>query len=573
MKLSFKIFLGICIPAIIAIVIISSILITRSFSRKIDSETEKDRYIMRNCGINKNKYHIINSKIENCIKALSISYSIRSDENWQSNLNYIMNELIFGKSKVSVVIPVYNVEKYLNKCVESVLAQTYRNLEILLVNDGSTDDSAVICNLLAQKDCRIQVINQENGGLAAARNTGISNSTGEYIMFIDSDDYISNYMVEELLRNAKKADADVSCGRAFIYNRLGKLVNYCDDPEKIEEIDNNIAEYLSGKITIAAWDKLYKRKAIEGILFDSTLFNEDADFILKLCLSTLKFVVTNKQYYYYIKRTSGSITGTAFKSKCFETWYWSKKWYNNIRAINPLYGDIFLYNSVAHILRLYKRDYVPHSYIFKEQINDMVSDLMDLILNTQYIDSFPDLDNVLSIIDDLKEDGVLDSTQMPYKDLECIGIIWNSLSPDQVNEAIDILQGHARIIAVKTIDLQAKYRDFIFEIYKYNNEKIGIPVFKSSVLIDRYDSNSITIVLLRINVYTYIHYSQKKGYLFKEPALLKDIIRQYFIPRIKDYAFDNIFHLTMNEDEFEFTKRVCSKYNALPIKSDYTDSI
>ena len=119
---------------------------------------------------------------------------------------------------ISIIIPVYNVSKYLDKCVKSILLQTYSNLEIILVNDGSTDGSGVLCDELKKTDKRICVIHKPNGGLSDARNAGLDIATGDYIGFVDSDDYVEPDMFQILLENAMKYDADVSgCRYAEVY--------------------------------------------------------------------------------------------------------------------------------------------------------------------------------------------------------------------------------------------------------------------------------------------------------------------------------------------------------------------
>lgn len=111
--------------------------------------------------------------------------------------------------KISVIVPVYNVEDYLEECINSILGQTYKNLEIILVDDGSTDNSSKICDIYEKKDKRIKVIHKENGGLSSARNEGLKYRTGEYISFVDSDDFIDKTMYEKLYSAIKKYDADV----------------------------------------------------------------------------------------------------------------------------------------------------------------------------------------------------------------------------------------------------------------------------------------------------------------------------------------------------------------------------
>ena len=124
------------------------------------------------------------------------------------------------KELVSIIVPVYNLEKYIEKCVRSLLQQTYTNVEIILVDDGSRDESGEICDRLASEDSRIKVIHKENGGLSSARNCGIENATGEYIMFVDGDDFISELMVEKLYVALKDNCADISvCCFKNIYEK------------------------------------------------------------------------------------------------------------------------------------------------------------------------------------------------------------------------------------------------------------------------------------------------------------------------------------------------------------------
>lgn len=112
---------------------------------------------------------------------------------------------------ISIIVPVYKVENYLSKCLDSMICQTYKNIEIILVDDGSPDNSGKICDDYAKKDSRIKVIHKENGGLSDARNAGLKIATGKYIGFVDSDDYISVEMYEKLYNQAKKEDADIAC--------------------------------------------------------------------------------------------------------------------------------------------------------------------------------------------------------------------------------------------------------------------------------------------------------------------------------------------------------------------------
>ncbi|WP_022752764.1 glycosyltransferase family 2 protein [Butyrivibrio fibrisolvens] len=216
---------------------------------------------------------------------------------------------------ISIVVPVYNVEKYLEKCINSIIAQTYDNIEIILVNDGSTDDSADIISRFEEADTRIKSYSQENGGLSAARNTGINNANGRYIAFVDSDDYIHPQMIEILYRNLVSTGSDISVCDLFWIN----------EGEKAEEyIENNITVY-NGKnvlrklirddlISVVAWNKLYKRELFDELRYPVGRLHEDEFVIHKILAKCQKSVYTDAKLYYYIKR-SGSIVSSKSSKK------------------------------------------------------------------------------------------------------------------------------------------------------------------------------------------------------------------------------------------------------------------
>ena len=134
------------------------------------------------------------------------------------------------EGKISVVVPVYNVEEYLDQCVESLVGQTYKNLEVILVDDGSPDNCPAMCDEWAERDNRIKVIHKENGGVSSARNAALDIASGDYIGFVDSDDWIEPDMYEILIKNAKKYDADIS--------RCAGLFDYCDRSEEYNEVSS-----------------------------------------------------------------------------------------------------------------------------------------------------------------------------------------------------------------------------------------------------------------------------------------------------------------------------------------------
>lgn len=213
------------------------------------------------------------------------------------------------KDLVSIIVPVYNVEKYLKKCIDSIKNQTYDNLEILLVDDGSTDNSGKICDLYSKKDRRIKVIHKENGGLSDARNCGINIISGEYLTFIDSDDFIDNDYIKTLLTIAKKNNADIVISGLFNYyenenNINNNLTNYTESVVSKQKIYEKM--FLQRGVDVNATAKLYKSYIFDKIRFPKGKLYEDIQIIDKTIEAANVIVETNYKGYYYLQR-KGSI--------------------------------------------------------------------------------------------------------------------------------------------------------------------------------------------------------------------------------------------------------------------------
>ena len=215
--------------------------------------------------------------------------------------------------KVSIIVPVYNVEKYLTKCIDSIINQTYKYLEIILVDDGSTDNSSQICDQYAIKDNRIKVIHKENGGLSDARNVGIKNSTGEYLSFIDSDDYIDKDMIECLYNAITNTNSDIAvCGK-YIEGETGKYyLKNVNSQLKIYNSKEALKSILTNNlIDVSACDKLFKKTLFKDIQFPKNKYFEDMGTIYKLIDLCNSIVHIGSAKYHYIQRQD-SITKTKF---------------------------------------------------------------------------------------------------------------------------------------------------------------------------------------------------------------------------------------------------------------------
>lgn len=219
---------------------------------------------------------------------------------------------------ISVIVPVYNVEKYLAKCIDSILKQTYSNLEIILVDDGSTDNSNKICKEYEKLDKRIRVIHKKNGGLSDARNYGLTFATGDYISFIDSDDYIEKNMYELLLNALKNNNGDMAvCGR-WIEKEEEQLELYTKDREEVWDSIQALKYYFKRiKIDPSACDKLFKKEILDNIVFPIGKIHEDI-FIMDVIIARCKIIVhVGKPLYHYVNR-QGSITKKVFSEKNFD---------------------------------------------------------------------------------------------------------------------------------------------------------------------------------------------------------------------------------------------------------------
>ena len=250
---------------------------------------------------------------------------------------------------ISIIIPVYNVEKYLERCIESVISQTYKNLEIILVDDGSTDSSGKLCDEFAQKDDRIKVIHKKNGGISDARNVGIEQVTGKYVGFADSDDYLEKDMIETLYNLSVKHDADISIVSYYeMYNN--KLISVRDSG-KLEILDRveAIRELLiDTKIQSYAWNKLFKRELFEGLEFPKGRNFEDIATTLLLFEKSEKVVLLEKPKYYYLRRDN-SIVGTRNAKTYLD---YLDVIYDKYCYLKDKYPEIELYNAYNYCINM-----------------------------------------------------------------------------------------------------------------------------------------------------------------------------------------------------------------------------
>ena len=236
---------------------------------------------------------------------------------------------------ISIVVPIYNVEKYLTKCLESILNQTYKNIEIILVNDGSTDNSKKICEEYIKKDSRIILINKKNGGLSDARNKGIDKSTGEYITFIDSDDYIELDYIMSLYKGIQNNNIDlVISGHRVLYD-TGKIIEKKTCGNIVLSSKETLEKMLYDEgVDVCSVNKLYKKNLFDDIRFPKGREFEDSATTYKLIDKSKKIAIIDKITYNYSIR-SDSITTKNFNPKKMELILSTKEMCDFIRNKYP----------------------------------------------------------------------------------------------------------------------------------------------------------------------------------------------------------------------------------------------
>ena len=423
--------------------------------------------------------------------------------------------------KITVIVPVYNVEHYLDKCLDSLINQTYKNLEIIVINDGSTDNSGIICQEYAQKDNRIIYIEKENGGLSDARNVGLDKMTGSYVTFIDSDDWVESDYVEVLYNKLIEYQADIAIGNYYSYNEDEAMYYFNINGESYyEKLYDNISIFenlydskqMKSFSLISACGKLYKAKLFDDIRFDKGKLGEDGYINQKLYLLVQKVIYINQGLYAYRQR-SGSITKT-----------WTEKWMHAL--VDAMSERITLLANMGYPLE-------KHLAVYRQMLevslaNGQASGLSDTVT---------------------------------YKEFEMKRTLLNQLSIQKQNEkkAIVLAANHAYVEQVMTTIKSICYHnrsirfylinsDFPNEWFKqlnkrlegYDSEIINCRV--TSEQISRYKTDISYTVFLRYFVSDFVQ-EDKALYLDCDLVVTKNLdnlfetdLQEYPLAAVRDYG-------------------------------------
>lgn len=298
-----------------------------------------------------------------------------------------------GEDLISIIIPVYNMEKYLNKCLDSVLNQTYNNIEIILINDGSKDNSEKICKLYEKKDSRIIFINKENEGVSSARNLGLDIATGKYIFFVDSDDYIKENTIEKLYNNMVSSKAELSiCG--FYEDINGKLIPRTEGEIEILDKRNAIKRLLmKSGFQGYLWNKLFIKEKIKknNISFDKKIdLWEDVLFVFNYMMCCERIVYDPSNLYIYLNREDSAVHNKAFNINLLSERE-AKKIIEKKLSDNYKEEKNILYNRIIEgdlsIIRKIALDYNEQNSVYYNEIADEIKKYsIYLDKNTSYND-------------------------------------------------------------------------------------------------------------------------------------------------------------------------------------------
>lgn len=284
---------------------------------------------------------------------------------------------------ISVIVPVYNVEDDLDRCVRSLVGQTYSNLEILLVDDGSEDSSGILCDQWAREDGRIRVIHKQNGGLSSARNAGIEAADGSYLGFVDSDDYVDSNMYKEMLSCFTGKEISLVCCGRFVHIGADQKEEFSSDLRKIFDKESLFKEiFLGNLVDVSACDKLYRRSLFSDLRYPEGRISEDAAVILKLVDNVDQAVHVGKSFYHYVFR-AGSISKVSYSHRkydvmtnCVEMREWVRHRhpalmeYLNSYCCSQMAGVLqSMYHSPG-ALREWRNDYREYRLLFNECFGD-----------------------------------------------------------------------------------------------------------------------------------------------------------------------------------------------------------
>lgn len=477
---------------------------------------------------------------------------------------------------VSVIVPVYNVEQYLEKCVDSVLAQTMADFELILVDDGSTDSSGKLCDQILTKDNRIKVIHKQNGGLSSARNAGLDIACGKYIYFLDSDDYVDPVLLEKTIFVMEEKQSDwVGFGMKKEDPEGNLLENICFVAREIEVKNEEdrmefLLEYLLNyRLGWEAWSRIYKREIIEKynlrFVSEREIFAEDMLFSFFYWLYAEKCVILPDAFYHYIQRADSLMGQKKFKnilpnmhSLATEAYRQVKK--AGLKLIESDFGAIYM-----HLLEWQTRDYIAEKGLewTKEELNklaytDFLPDCSPQFKHSciEYMQKYGAIDGLVSVVLLVKSQNDVEKTadyinsilmqtlqkievvvvhpqtvEFYHNDIRIKTIAVENCSCDYMyRTAIDNANGEYIYFADNAFKPKQNFLQKMADIIKYNNSGSAIIAEYGNVFVDMYNCTA-RFKLKKYIKNTGIEYHKclfKKDVLVSSGVYHLDNIHKYF---------------------------------------------
>lgn len=285
---------------------------------------------------------------------------------------------------ISIIVPIYNVKDYIDRCISSIVNQTYHNLEIIVIDDGSYDGSAEVCEVWGKMDKRIRVFHKENGGLSSARNLGLEKARGEFIGFVDSDDYIKEDMYEDLL-SAMEEGVDITCcGTAVIYPSDQKRRSEYYDRTSVKRLFSNneavSALLLKSCLSFSSCNKLFRKKLFEQIIYPVGRTSEDLPVIYELVKRSRSVINIGKTKYYYCYR-EGSISRKQFEIRRIDYVMFARDICRDVSICYPKKRKLAEVLYVRNIMAVI--DEIDHCVNYKKY--EFIRDRLRKVLQRMYI--------------------------------------------------------------------------------------------------------------------------------------------------------------------------------------------
>ena len=423
--------------------------------------------------------------------------------------------------KITVIVPVYNVEHYLDKCLDSLINQTYKNLEIIVINDGSTDNSGTICQEYAQKDNRIIYIEKENGGQSEARNMGLDRMTGSYVTFVDSDDWVEPNYVEILYKKLLEYCADIAIGNYYSYNEQeGIFYFHIFGDSYYEKVYDNVSIFenlyesqeMKSFALISVWGKLYKADLVKHLRFDIGKLGEDGYLNQKIYLLAEKTIYLNKGLYAYRQREGSSSR------------IWTEKWMHAL--VDAMSERITLLANMGYPLE-------KHLAVYRQMLevslaNGQASGLSDTATYKEF---------------EMKRTLLNQLSRQAQKEKKAIVLAANHAYVEQVVTTIKSICYHNRSIRFYLINSDFPnewFKQLNKRLERYDSEIINCRV--TSEQISRYKTDISYTVFLRYFVSDFVQ-EDKALYLDCDLVVTKNLdnlfetdLQDYPLAAVRDYG-------------------------------------